>query len=216
MYTEIAKIEGDIKVSGAEIDVRVKQIMLLEEQIGNLKIQLDPEVRIKEIQDKINQLSASRTGIYFNYNRYNIISNSYLSKIKAATEETNEAEDQAAMEEIASKEKILEQTDNKIKELVSKKKELQLKIAVKKLKAVASQSNQDEVFLETLEKEYKEYSELAIQEKVQFQRLDYEISALASSLNAKTNSLTSLDSEIGKIDQKIASLKDSGQAEKLE
>ena len=38
MYTEIAKIEGDIKVSGAEIDVRVKQIMLLEEQIGNLKI----------------------------------------------------------------------------------------------------------------------------------------------------------------------------------
>ena len=87
---------------------------------------------------------------------------------------------------------------------------------MKKLKAVASQSNQDEVFLETLEKEYKEYSELAIQEKVQFQRLDYEISALASSLNAKTNSLTSLDSEIGKIDQKIASLKDSGQAEKLE
>ena len=85
---------------------------------------MDPEVRIKEIQDKINQLSASRTGIYFNYNRYNIISNSYLSKIKAATEETNEAEDQAAMEEIASKEKILEQTDNKIKELVSKKKEL--------------------------------------------------------------------------------------------
>ena len=48
------------------------------------------------------------------------------------------------------KEKKLEETDEKIKQLVSKKKDLELKIAVKKLRAVASQTNQNSAFLETL------------------------------------------------------------------
>ena len=63
------------------------------------------------------------------------------------------------------------------------------------------------------EEEYKYFSELAIQEKVKLNNIDYQVNTLINSKNVKTNSMSTIDSEISKISAKIASLKDSGQSQ---
>ena len=52
---------------------------------------------------------------------------------------------------------------------------------------VLSQSTMESQLQNSLESQYKQYSELAIQEKIKYQNLDYEINALQKSLNAKIN-----------------------------
>ena len=56
------------------------------------------------------------------------------------------------------------------------------------------------LLVKSLKDQYQQYSDLAIQEKIKYQNLDYEISALKASLNNSADSnQASIDTEIAAI-----------------
>ena len=89
--------------------------------------------------------------------------------------------------QVAQMEAELDEVNQEIKDLVERKIKIEQEIAMKKIYMVLSQSTMESQLQNSLESQYKQYSELAIQEKIKYQNLDYEINALQKSLNAKIN-----------------------------
>ena len=100
--------------------------------------------------------------------------------------------------------------DEQLKNLMERKKVLENEIADEKLTAITSDSSLDSLMIDALEKQYRYYSELTIQEKAKYEKLDYEIKSLESSLASKTSGKSSIDDKISAIEKQIKELEKSG------